>query len=78
MIKYDLKSGYHHFDIHPVFHKCMGFRGNMLTKTIIFFRFNVLPFGLSSAVYVFTKVVRVLVKYCRSCGIPVIMYVDDG
>lgn len=25
MIKYDLKSGYHHIDIHPDFHKYLGF-----------------------------------------------------
>ena len=37
-----------------------------------------LPFGLSSAPYVFTKVFRPLVKHWRSRGIPLVLYQDDG
>ena len=77
MIKFDLKSGYHHIDIHPDFHKFLGFSWKFGDKTK-YFEFNVLPFGLSSAGHIFTKVVRVLVKYWRSRGIPVIVYLDDG
>lgn len=35
-------------------------------------------FGLSSAGHIFTKVVRVFVKYWRSRGILVIVDLDDG
>ena len=37
-----------------------------------------LPFGLSSAPYVFTKVFRPLVKHWRSPGIHLVLYLDDG
>ena len=40
--------------------------------------FRVLPFGLSSAGFVFTKVVREIVKYWRSRSYPVVVYLDDG
>ena len=43
-----------------------------------FFNFTVLPFGLSSAGHIFTKVVRTLVKYWRSYSIPIVVYLDDG
>ena len=40
--------------------------------------FRVLPFGLSSACHVFTKLLRPLVCRWRSKGIRAIMYIDDG
>ena len=43
-----------------------------------FYEFKVLPFGLSSAPYVLTKVMRQLVKFWRGCGHLVLMYFDDG
>lgn len=52
MIKFDLKSGYHHVDIHTDFHKYLGFSWKYGNETR-YFKFNVLPFGLSSAGHVF-------------------------
>ena len=43
-----------------------------------FYEFKFLPFGLTSAPYVFTKVVRQLVKYWRGRGDLILMYLDDG
>ncbi len=40
--------------------------------------FTVLPFGLSSACYIFTKLLRPLVRYWRSQGLRVVVYLDDG
>ena len=37
-----------------------------------------MPFGLSSAGHIFTKTVRVLVKYWRSLGFRIVVYLDDG
>ena len=37
-----------------------------------------LPFGLSTACYVFTKLLRPLVKYWRAKGRRVVVYIDDG
>ena len=43
-----------------------------------YFAFKVLPFGLSSACYLFTKMFRPLVARWREKGIASIMYIDDG
>ena len=40
--------------------------------------FLVLPFGLTSAPYVYTKVTRQLVKKWRSEGHKVVIFLDDG
>jgi hypothetical protein len=77
MIKYDLKSGYFHIEIHEDFQKYLGFpwNSNGCTK---FYVFAVLPFGLSFAGAVFTKALHPLVKRWRSFGYQIIMYLDDG
>ena len=43
-----------------------------------YFVFLVLPFGLSSAPLVFTKVMRCLVKFWRSHSVKIACYLDDG
>jgi len=43
-----------------------------------YFVFKVLPFGLSSACYFFTKLLRPLVKYWRGHGHKIVVYLDDG
>ena len=40
--------------------------------------FTVLPFGLSSAPHIFTKLFIPLVKHWRSKGIHSVVYLDDG
>ncbi|XP_063420142.1 uncharacterized protein LOC134705325 [Mytilus trossulus] len=75
--KFDLKSGYHHIEIHPDHQKYLGFSWQY-GDTVRYFTFSVLPFGLSSAGHIFTKTVRVLVKYWRSLGFPMVVYLDDG
>jgi hypothetical protein len=77
MIKFDLRSGYHHVNIHPEHQKFLGFswKINGVQK---YFIFTVLPFGLSSAGHIFTKIMRTLVNYWRSQSFPIIVYLDDG
>ena len=70
---FDLKSMYHHVDIHT---DCWTYLG--LSWSNKFYMFAVLPFGLSTACYVFTKLLRPLVKRWRSLGLRVIVYIDDG
>ena len=67
---FDLKSGYHHVDIHPDFWTYLGFSW-CIGKARLFYMymFRVLPFGLASACYVFTKLLRPLVKRWRAKGI---------
>ena len=45
---------------------------------IKFYEFKVLPFGLTSAPFVLTKVFRQLVKYWRGRADLILMYLDDG
>ncbi len=77
MYKFDLKSGYHHVDIHPRHQTFLGFQWEF-DGIVKYFKFTALPFGLSSAPFIFTKVVRPLVKKWRSEGKMVIVYLDDG
>ena len=75
--KFDLKSGYHHVDI---FHEHQTFLGFSWAKdgNYRYFVFTVLPFGLSTAPYIFTKVLRLLVSFWHSRGIKITLYLDDG
>ena len=74
---FDLKSGYHHVDIHEDSWPYLGFSwGSGPARR--WYTFRVLPFGLSSACYVFTKLLRPLVKRWRSKGLRCIVYIDDG
>ena len=77
LFTFDLKSGYHHVDIHPDCWTYLSFSWstNGVRK---FYKFHVLPFGLSTACYVFTKLLRPLVRHWRSFGYRVILYIDDG
>ena len=79
LFTYDLKSAYHHLEIFEDHKTYLGFswyykRGN----TIKYYVFNCLPFGISTAGCIFTKVVRCVIKYLRNQGFKVIMYLDDG
>lgn len=73
MFTIDLKNGFHHVPVHPDSRPFLAFRwkGN-------FYRYKVLPFGLSASPYCFTKVLRPVVRYIRAvlqarCS----NYVDD-
>ena len=75
---FDLKNGYHHVDIFPSHQRFLGFSWTFPDGRIRYFAYTVLPFGLSSAPYLYTKLVRPLVKYWRSRGLYCIVYLDDG
>ena len=49
----------------------MAFAWNFGQSKTRYFRFCVLPFGLSTAPFVFTKLLKALIKYWRSQGIPI-------
>ena len=73
MFSFDLKSGYHHVDSAEKHHKYLGF----LWKDK-YYVFTVLPFGLCTACYLFTKLMRPVVRYWRGQGLRVVVYLDDG
>ena len=75
---YDLKCGYHHIDIHEHQHELLGFSFHDYTGQARYFEFVVLPFGLCTAGFVFTQVLRVLVMAWRRQGICLVSFFDDG
>ena len=77
MFSFDFKSGYHHIDIHRQHWEYLGFAWSQGPNTE-YFVFCVLPFGLSTACYLFTKVMRPLVKHWRQQGLHIVLYLDDG
>ena len=76
LFSFDLKSGYHHVDIHKQHQKYLRFAWDM-GHGLQHYMFKVLPFGLATACYIFTKLLRPLVKYWRSQGLRAIIYLDD-
>ena len=68
--KFDFKSGYHHVDMFEEHQTYLGFSWK-INNILKFFVFTVLPFGLLTATFVFTKVVRTLVKYRRFNSIKI-------
>ena len=80
VFSFDLKSAYHHIDISEEHRKFLSFKWPPSNGGMKFYEFKVLPFRLTSAPSVFTKVVRQLVKYWRGRGdlILILMYLDDG
>jgi hypothetical protein len=70
---FDLKSGYHHIDIHEAYQQFLSFFWKEK-----FYTYSCCPFGLASSGLIFSKVVRELVKIWRSKGFPIVMYLDDG
>ena len=68
----DLRDAYFHVSIHPRDRKFLRFSWKEKV-----FQFKVLPFGLSLAPWVFTRVTRELAISLRSKGIRVHMYLDD-
>ena len=73
MFTFDIRSAYHHISIFQEHRHFLGFAwGNK------YYVFNVLPFGLATAGHIFSKVLRVLIKYWRSKGYKIITFLDDG
>ena len=61
MFSFDLKSGYHHVDVAEAHQRFLDIEWGGA-----YYMFTVLPFGLSTACYVFTKLLRPLVRYWRA------------
>ncbi|CAI7734705.1 unnamed protein product, partial [Closterium sp. NIES-53] len=72
MFSIDLKSGYHHIDIHNSCWKFLGFEFEGRT-----YAFRSLTFGLATAPFVFTQLIKQLARRWREQGVRVIPYVDD-
>ena len=68
---------YYHIDIYEPHQKYLGFAWQTKGK-INYFVFSILPFGLSSAYYAFTKLLRPLIRHWQSHGLQAVIYLDDG
>ena len=78
MFKFDLKSGYHHVEILPDHRRFLAFSWDFGNGVLKYFQFAVLPFGLSSAPYLFTKLSRPVITSWGCKGIPMVSFLDDG
>ena len=72
MCKIDLKDAYFAVPIHPEHQKLLCFQFQNVT-----YQFKCLPFGLTSAPRVFTKVLKPLVAFVRTLGLRICIYIDD-
>ena len=78
MIKFDITSAYHFFEIAYFQTVLLGFSWVNADGNTCYYNFLVLHFGLSSASYVFIKICRPLVNKWRGEGKMVSMFLDDG
>jgi hypothetical protein len=70
---FDLKSGYHHVDIHRSYQQYLAFNWDNTDYV-----YTTCPFRLASAGLIFSKILRELIKRWRTLGISVVMYLDYG
>jgi hypothetical protein len=72
MFSFDLKSGYHHVDIYNEHQTFLGFAWkDLYSLQTKYYVFTVLPFGLSTALYIFTKVIKPLETHWRFQNISI-------
>ena len=60
LYKFDISKGYHHVGIWAGHQKYLGF-SRILQGRQRYFKFSVLPFGITSGPFIFMKVMRVLI-----------------
>lgn len=71
-LKLDLKDAYLTVPINAIHKKFLRFKWKNKT-----YQFNCLPFGLSCAPRVFTKLLKPIISFLRRRGIRLIIYLDD-
>jgi ribonuclease HI len=72
LVTWDLAPGYHQILISDQGSRFLGIKWKNQ-----WFRFKVLPFGMSTSPWVFTKIMKEVVKHWRQMGIFVWVYLDD-
>lgn len=77
LFTYDLKSAYHIIEIFPEHRQYLGFSWKD-SHGVHYYVFNVLAFGLATAGFIFSKLMRCPIRYFRSQGHKVVMFLDDG
>ncbi|XP_053398203.1 uncharacterized protein LOC128556647 [Mercenaria mercenaria] len=77
LFSFDIRSAYHHimiFQEHKTY-LCFSWECDGQAHYDVF---NVPPFGISTADFIFTKVLRVVVTKWRSQGFRTVLFLDDG
>ena len=74
---FDIKSAYHHVEMFQSHRTYLGFQW-FYQGNATYFVFNVLPFGLSTTPYIFTKLLKPLIGHWRGSGKRICMFLDDG
>ena len=72
LTKLDLEDAYLSVPMNQAHTRLLRFQWQNQT-----YQFNTLPFGLSSAPYVFIKLLKPVVAILRRLGIRVVLYLDD-
>ena len=72
MASIDLSSAFHTINLHMDSKKFVVFEFNNKR-----FQFNVIPFGLTSAPRIFTKLLKPVLSHLRALGIKISAYLDD-
>ena len=72
MVKVDLKDAHFLIPVHQAHQKLLRFQWKGQT-----YQFHCLPFGLSCAPKVFTKVMKPVVEFLRERDMRLIIYLDD-
>lgn len=72
IITADLKNGFFHIPVHRDYQTLLGFKFGSH-----YYTWSVLPFGHNCSPYFFSKILRPVVTHLRSCGLRLVLYVDD-
>ena len=72
LISLDLRNGFQHVLVHPADRNLLGFRWQN-----IWYRFCVLPFGLSCSPYFFCKILCTVSNFLREHSMWICIYMDD-
>ena len=76
-VSMDLKSFYYHLMIYPPHRTFLGIAAYPPGGSCRFYEYTVLPFGLTPATAIMTRVVKPILAYLASLGIRASIYLDD-
>ncbi len=77
-VVFDLEKAYYHVRVHPEQRQFLGASFEDPDGKTIFFVYNCLPFGLSTAVHAITKVMKPVLGHLNCKGIRASIFIDDG
>ncbi len=77
MFSFDVQKGYYHVDLAEEIQELFGFSFSVNGEKY-FGHYTVMPFGLSIAPFLFTKLLRPFVSKYRSLGLHIFIFIDDA